>query len=237
MLATLAGLVLAALGPFGNYLNGPFPWRLAYWLVASWIGIAIYGGMFVLISPWRRAGLAGWLLLAGGVLAASVPEGWLTYQIAVRFWPVLRDSPPALWYGQTVLIGAALTLAMAWPKLSRAAAVKPGAMPNEQAPPGADLGALIDDSVLALQMEDHYVRIHQRGGSRMVLMPLREAIQAAGRIDGLQTHRSWWVARSAVSHVAGSPRAMRLKLTNGLEVPVARTAVARLREAGWIGGS
>lgn len=237
MLASLAGLVLAALGPFGNYLNGPFPWRLAYWLVASWIGIAIYGGVFVLLSPWRRAGLAGWLLLAGGVLAASVPEGWLTYQIAVRFWPVLTDCSPALWYGQTVLIGTALTLAMVWPKLSRAAAAKPAAIADGPALPGTDVGLVIDDSVLALQMEDHYVRIHQPGGSRMVLMPLRDAILAAHRIEGLQTHRSWWVARSAVSNVAGSPRAMRLKLTNGLEVPVARTAVTRLREAGWIGGS
>lgn len=235
MLATAAGLALAALGPFGNYLNGPFPWRLAYWLVTSWIGIVLYGGMFALLSPWLRQGPAGWALLAGGVLAASIPEGWLSYQIAVRFWSVLRDGDPALWYGQTVLIGTALTLIMAWRIRPHTTRTPPLPSPGERSLSGAGFGPLIDDSVIALQMEDHYVRIHQRDGSRMVLMPLRDAIQAAHRIEGLQTHRSWWVARSAVSDVAGSPRAMRLKLTNGLEVPVARTAVARLREAGWIG--
>jgi hypothetical protein len=49
-------------------------------------------------------------------------------------------------------------------------------------------------NVICLQMEDHYLRVHHDAGSRLELMPLREAIRRYGRRDGLQVHRSWWVA-------------------------------------------
>jgi len=41
--ATLAGLFLALLGPFGSYLNGGFATRALYWIAASWLGLALYG--------------------------------------------------------------------------------------------------------------------------------------------------------------------------------------------------
>lgn len=94
--------------------------------------------------------------------------------------------------------------------------------------------ALFSGDVLALQMEDHYIRVHRPEGSQLVLMPLGQGIAALGGLEGLRTHRSWWVARAAVADVQGTPRAMKLKLHNGLEAPVARSAVTSLRQAGWI---
>ncbi|MCQ9156777.1 LytTR family DNA-binding domain-containing protein [Acidomonas methanolica] len=89
--------------------------------------------------------------------------------------------------------------------------------------------------VIALQMEDHYVRIHTPTGSRLVHMTLSEAIDAVSPTDGLKTHRSWWVARHAVERIEGTPRAMRLHLRGGVSAPVARGAFVLLCEAGWIG--
>jgi hypothetical protein len=43
MATTLASLLLAALGPFGTYLNGTFPSRCFYWLATGWLGLALYG--------------------------------------------------------------------------------------------------------------------------------------------------------------------------------------------------
>jgi DNA-binding LytR/AlgR family response regulator len=94
-------------------------------------------------------------------------------------------------------------------------------------------GRTLADDVLALQMEDHYVRVHRPGGSELILMPLTRAI-AAVTADGLRTHRSWRVARHAVVGVDGDARAMRLRLANGLVDPVARSAVTHLRAAGWL---
>jgi hypothetical protein len=225
----VAGFLLAALGPFGTYLNGAFPQRLAYWLATSLLGLVLYGGMVGALTRLRRA---GWKILLLGSLLASVPESWLSHELALRLWSQLGSHGPSLilWYGQSALIGGFWTLILA-------RLLTPPSRPDEplpQAASGDKIGDLLGEDVLALQIEDHYVRIHRAEGSRMVLMPLGQAIAALDAGKGLQTHRSWWVARDAVVEVKGSPRAMKLILRNGLEAPVARSAVARLRAAGWI---
>jgi DNA-binding LytR/AlgR family response regulator len=91
------------------------------------------------------------------------------------------------------------------------------------------------EPVLCLQMEDHYVRVHRPSGSKLELMPLREAIARYGKSGGLQVHRSWWVSTAAVDGAERDVRNWRLKLSNGLEVPVARNRVAEVRALGWIG--
>jgi DNA-binding LytR/AlgR family response regulator len=83
-------------------------------------------------------------------------------------------------------------------------------------------------------MEDHYVRVHTADGSRLVLATLNQAMTAIGNADGLQVHRSWWVARKAVVRAVSEGRNLRLQLVNGLTAPVARSAVAMVREAGWL---
>ena len=91
--------------------------------------------------------------------------------------------------------------------------------------------ATLADDVLALQMEDHYVRVHRLHGSELILMPLGRAIESM-TAEELRTHRSWWVARHAIITVEGDARSMRLR--HGLIAPVARSAIAHLKAAGWI---
>ena len=89
----------------------------------------------------------------------------------------------------------------------------------------------------ALQAEDHYLRVHTEHGSTLILMSLSEALAAVEAADGLQTHRSWWAARSAV--VASARRGVRASLTlrSGLRVPVSRTHAPALRRDGWFNRS
>jgi hypothetical protein len=94
----------------------------------------------------------------------------------------------------------------------------------------ADLGS----AIIALEMEDHYLRVHTLLGSALVLMRLRDGIALLGDLEGMQVHRSWWVARTAVEEVVRDGRNIRLKLPRGLEAPVARANVAALRDARWI---
>lgn len=96
------------------------------------------------------------------------------------------------------------------------------------------LPAHLGTDVIALEMEDHYVRVHTALGSQMVLMRLRDAIACVAQIEGRQVHRSWWVARLAVEDVRREGRNLRLILPGGLEAPVARAQVSELRDAGWI---
>ena len=83
-------------------------------------------------------------------------------------------------------------------------------------------------------MEDHYVRAHTAKGSDLILTPLKDAIAELGDVEGMQVHRSWWVAKAAVVGSTASGRNLSLRLSNGLEVPVSRASVARLRAAGWL---
>ena len=83
-------------------------------------------------------------------------------------------------------------------------------------------------------MEDHYVRAHTPHGSELILIPLRQAVDELAGVEGLRVHRSWWVARAAVEGAAEGGRNLRLRLRGGLTAPVARSAVAAVREAGWL---
>jgi DNA-binding LytR/AlgR family response regulator len=85
----------------------------------------------------------------------------------------------------------------------------------------------------AIEAEDHYLRLHTDRGSALILMPLSEAVEKLQGMDGMRTHRSWWVARNAVvGAVRGRGRAL-LTLKNGLRAPVSRTYAPSLRGAGW----
>jgi DNA-binding LytR/AlgR family response regulator len=87
--------------------------------------------------------------------------------------------------------------------------------------------------VLAIEMEDHYARVHTAAGSVLLLMRMRDAVAEMDGADGAQVHRSWWVARDAVEAAEADGRNVRLRLAGGLCAPVARGQVAVLREAGW----
>lgn len=236
---TIGGLILGALGPFGSYLNGSILTRSAYWIGAIWLGLVLYGsGVAVVrklpIPRWQHFGL-----LTLVILVASIPETASTRAAAFVIWPRLGHYDPGwwLWYVQAATIGA-VTVSTATLILDARTRLAPPPCPMV---PEQDVQSLQTDrparlptGVIALQMEDHYVRAHTRAGSTLIQMPLSHAIMQLSKAEGLRTHRSWWVAWQAVERIDGTPRAMRIRLHNGLSVPVARSAVALLREAGWL---
>lgn len=98
----------------------------------------------------------------------------------------------------------------------------------------ARLGSGFQGDILALESEDHYVRVHGVRQSELLLMRLRDAIAAMAGVPGEQTHRSWWVAREAVAGTVASGRKREIRLVNGLNVPVARDLVDRLERSGFL---
>jgi DNA-binding LytR/AlgR family response regulator len=87
--------------------------------------------------------------------------------------------------------------------------------------------------LLALESEDHYLRVRTEAGDALILMRLRDAIAAVEALDGARTHRSWWVARDAVVDARKGDGRGTLVLADGTEAPVSRTYYPALREAGW----
>jgi LytTr DNA-binding domain len=247
---TVIGFVLALIGPFGSFAN-PFALRLVYWLGLAWAGYACYrpiGGMITRLGP--RLDLPEWSLWLLGCLVATVP-------MTVVVWLVSALPPPLEmprledWmttYGYVLAIGAVVTMVF---YLVQA---KPGAVqapaPPLTAPPLAEpvvvtepmpnsprlfsrLPAALGTDLLALEMEDHYLRVHTALGSDLILLRMRDAVAELDGLDGSQVHRSWWVARAAVKLAERDGRNLRLVLRGGLNAPVARNMVPMLKAGGW----
>ncbi|MCK0127272.1 LytTR family transcriptional regulator DNA-binding domain-containing protein [Erythrobacter sp. F6033] len=245
---TVIGVVLAFVGPFGSFAE-PLAYRLVSWVSFAWIGYAIYSPM-----SWVVDRLYAWLelprplLWVFGVVLATIPMTAIVWSMGFLPRPVpLPSLEQALSsYFYVFLVGGGITaffyMIEARGEHGEAAAVPPIA--PETASPVPDpiltnplieqLPAELGSDIIALEMEDHYVRVHTALGSELVLMRLRDATVHVAEIEGQQVHRSWWVARHAVEDVVRDGRNIRLKLPREVEAPVSRANVAALREAGWI---
>ncbi len=92
----------------------------------------------------------------------------------------------------------------------------------------------LQGEIYCLKAEDHYVRIYTEAGEALVLFCFSEATKPLSKRAGLLVHRSYWVAQSAVAKPRKISQRQFLDLKNGLSVPVSRSRVSCLREAGWI---
>lgn len=86
-------------------------------------------------------------------------------------------------------------------------------------------------ALLALEAEGHYLRVHTDAGSDLILYRLSDAMAELAAEDGAQVHRSWWVAARAL---APERHRDRLRLVNGVEVPVSRSFRIVARQRGWL---
>jgi LytTr DNA-binding domain len=120
------------------------------------------------------------------------------------------------------------------PPPAPAAATDPVPVPEPANPLLDRLPAAIGQDILCLENEDHYVRVHTPAGNALVLIRMRDAVAALEALDGARVHRGWWVARKAIGEVVRRDRATLLRLTDGRDVPVARSAVQMLHAKGWL---
>ena len=86
--------------------------------------------------------------------------------------------------------------------------------------------------LFAISSEDHYLRVHTSLGEELILMRLTDAMRELATADGLQTHRSWWVAKSGVTDAKRENGKLVLVLKSGIDVPVSRTYVRAVKDAG-----
>ncbi len=252
---TVIGVVLAIIGPFGSIVQ-PLPVRLISWLAFAYLGYMIYSPMGYFVERAHTSlDLPRGPLWLAAALVATVPMAALVY--VIRFmpdWPPLPSLETALTtYFYVFVIGGSVTLLFNTLAVRQApqrppppedrikAAVVEQSPPESPAPSPTHANPLLDQlpaelgsEVIALEMEDHYVRVHTALGSALVLMRLRDAMAHVSDVEGRQVHRSWWVARGAVEHVEREGRSVRLVLGEDLVAPVSRAEVSELKAAGWI---
>jgi hypothetical protein len=242
--ATGIGAFLGLIGPFGSFNGGPLGERLLYWVASCWIGLFVLTfAVRLSLRTASRLHLPVWFALLAGVAIGAVPLGAIVALFSAYFWTGLHGhiGPFLDWYGQTLAV--AEPCAFGYYFIVDGRRLTSGSTPSPPPiPPPIKrdtrfldrLPARLGRNLLCLQMEDHYVRAHTDLGSDLILTPLKDAMAELAEIDGLQVHRSWWVAKSAVAAPIVKGRNYALRLTNGLEVPVSRASVAKARAQGWL---
>jgi hypothetical protein len=232
------GLVLALVGPFGSF-EAPFGLRLLYWLAMSYAGYFLYfPAMAGATALAPRLQLPEPALWAAACLIVTLPMTAVTWCANFIWrrpgWPTLDQ---ALEHYFNVFVMGALVCALFWFARQRhRAKSEPLADPKAASRPRLidRLPPHLQALPIALEMEDHYVRVHTPHGSALLLMRMRDAVAELDGLPGALVHRSWWVAQGAVQGVRREGRNVRLQLAGGIEAPVARAQIAPLEAAGWL---
>ncbi|MBN9524720.1 MAG: LytTR family transcriptional regulator [Alphaproteobacteria bacterium] len=248
--AVLLGVVFGSIGPFGTFYDLAPPVRYGYWLIATiggWAQIVLIGTLLEgRILPASRP------LWLRSVISAAIGTVIISYEIPLLeawFRPWNAGHLPPVWllalYNLPLTVGISLVFCFVFARhhAKEQASAPPPALPAPvaAAPPSGPaipflrrVPARLGQCLLALEMEDHYLRIHTALGSDLVLCRLGDALAELEGCDGLQVHRSFWVARRAIAGHQRRNGRVTLTLTNGLEVPVSRTYLPVVRDAGWL---
>jgi hypothetical protein len=234
-LAVVVGVAIALVGPFGTY-GAPLELRIltsvSYGLAGS---VVLWPFMRLVRRLGERAGLPEWFTLLAGLVLAAVPVTGAVRLVSALLHP--GQPLPELvehYFGVLAIVfPVGLVMLLYERQTTSSAPATPAAGPATPRLIGR-LPVRLGRDLIALQAEDHYVRVHTAAGSDLLLMRLADAIAEAEGVEGLRVHRSWWVARSAVAGGRTEGRRAVLSLTNGLAVPVSRDAVPAVRRAGWL---
>ncbi len=235
-----AGVFLGLIGPLGSDAM-PLGLRLGYWMVAA-VGGGVLGWVVSnLVMLWPLARRHTWLMIVA-VATLMTPPGMLliwTWSRAVLPGASSHlDLFPLAWSVFVIsLVMTAINALIAPPAPAQAAAA-PVAPPAPEPARTAFLDRLPPRlrgaELLAVEAEDHYLRVHTAKGSDLILLRLSDALNELAGLDGARTHRSWWVARAAVRDAAKGDGRATLTLEGGLKAPVSRAHAPGLRAAGWV---
>ena len=232
------GLVLAIFaltGPFGTYEVLNLPARIGYWFIVqaiTWIialtTIAICGGIsgkpayenlhIVLIG----AALAAFpIALAVELVGMAVFDRPLT--LAGYGWQLTLTVPISL-----------LICILVYFFLAHTNENEPLREITAKANPVRLLSRLPIEkrgAVQYLTMQDHYVEVVTDKGNELLLLRLADAIVELAGVDGMQIHRSHWVALEAVAASRREGGKLLLTMKDGVELPVSRPYVKDVRAA------
>jgi hypothetical protein len=234
------GILLAVSGAFGT-LETPLAVRLAYWvpvmLIGSLIGFVVAENILK-VERWTGSPWLAWLVVTIVVSLIMAP---LVFGIGVGLGWTRPSWQNAAYYLMPAFAISGLMSSIGvffnqLPQVTHGPSALSVASPSTPARP-AFLDRLptrlFGAEMIAVEAQDHYLKVHTTRGTEMILMRLADAVKELEGIEGARVHRSWWVARGAVQQAErGNGKAL-LDLTGGLQVPVSRSYARALREEGW----
>ena len=235
------GVLLGFLGPFGSYPAFPTATRYAFWLGLTAAGAAAAVAANAILPLTRVR--AGAIRIGAVALVSALP---MTFVVA---WTMSLVQPgrfftpqqlPALFAAvaavQLLIVYATTAVSHKVDEVEEPRGAPAPPVPGNEAIPAAFPSALlsrlppaIGSDIIALETEDHYLRVHAGGGSALILMRMADAIALLDPQLGAQVHRRWWVAQAAVAAVRTEGQKLYLCLIDNRLVPVGRTFSAAVR--------
>lgn len=84
-------------------------------------------------------------------------------------------------------------------------------------------------ALLRLSVQDHYTEVVTTRGRQLVLMRFADAMKEVGDTQGLQVHRSHWVADADVVSLRRQAGRLHIVTKDGTEIPVSRSYSAAVQ--------
>ena len=233
LLLVAIGLLMAVLGPYRSVDVPPLR-RTIYWLLAIIGG----GAIGILIDFAIRKRIRGfWRAVLGVAILMTPPVTLFVWTLNAELLGQKVGPRGLLTLGWQVFVIAFLVMAMRallWRRAIETRTVVMPPLPEAERAFRMRLSAKRRGArLIAIEAEDHYVRIHTDQGSELLTMRFSDALMELGQVHGHQLHRSWWAAGDAIEEVRWQRGSGEARLAGGLTAPVSRSFAASLRDAGW----
>ena len=229
--AVAIGLLLGVTGPFGSQHAYPRAVKYSFWMVIALAGFgAAVAAERVLPSTAGRNRLKRIFAVAA---ASAVPMTFFVAWAMGVVRPGRTFTPVQLLalfpYVALVQLLIARVAAPDDPVSVAAPAERPSSAPEYPPEFVSKLPAALRRDIIALEAEDHYVRVHTLHGSALVLMRLADAAAIIDPRLGLRVHRSWWVAKDGVRALERKAGRAIARLIDDTAVPISRTHLTAAR--------
>tara|TARA_R100000322_G_scaffold5079_2_gene3870 strand:- start:2299 stop:3063 length:765 start_codon:yes stop_codon:yes gene_type:complete len=239
---TATGVILGLAGPFGtDEFMRPLP-RILYWIIVAAIGFFVGSAVATVVAETLRARRVGlWTsVIVAGACAGVVNFTLLLAVNAGVFGVEFLELEPLLILGANVVV-ISIIIAAAFVAIERQiTGAEPGEMkgsgPAAPAPPRLIDRLPVDKRgrLISVSVQDHYVEVATTKGAELILLRLSDAMGETGAVSGMQVHRSHWVATGEVTAARRDGARAILTMSDGRDIPVSRTYVPAVKEAGLL---
>ncbi|QMU59727.1 MAG: hypothetical protein GKR98_17005 [Boseongicola sp.] len=224
-----ATVILGLSGPFDTIDVMPLLERLTYWgliVVTTFFSGGMVADLVLSTRAMKRVNKPIRIAIAGLVIGIAV-----TLIVLALNWISMGLSPFVAHYAfylmlNCIVIATVIAAAMTWAQA-----------PSDPAGPAPILQRLDLEKrgpLLSLTQRDHYVEVTTTAGESLILMRLSDAIAETTGTDGMQIHRSHWIATHAVTVARRDGARAVVTLQDGRELPVSRTYLKDLTAAGLL---
>lgn len=227
---TAAVVILTLSGPFGTDDMLPPAPRAAYWTA---VVVLTYGAGVLVSHLFAALGKSSGVWRGVSILCTALAA---TVIVLALNYVAFGRSPVGMQAGWLLAVEILVVAAL----VSAGLYVWTRAAP-EPDDTGPRAPALLDrlpldkrGPLVAISVQDHYVQVITTRGRDLLLMRLGDAMREVGDVPGLQVHRSHWVALDQVRAARRVGDRAVLTMTDGQGIPVSRTYLPAIRNAGLL---